>query len=225
MTRSLEHNYTSAIPGTILDTCEVRWFARGPMPGGMVSWFTAGGRFGVGEQRTDLYQRRPGTTVGVKRRSGTTLEVKVLQSRGPDISMPDGPGGCCEAWRKWQPRSGAALSSGTVSWIAVAKSIVTRSFVLPGDGGMAAPVSEPDRRLPGCDVELAAVTVGGTRAWTYAFEAFGPAQHRLTALRIAAEAVARTTPYPPGFWARLDCNAGYPAWLDVLQPHEAVAAG
>lgn len=222
MTRPLEHSYSSALPGSTLDTCEVRWFCHAPLPPALIAWFTAGGRLGIAEQRNDLYQRRAGATVGVKRRCGRTLEVKVLQSSGPEITLPGGLSGTCEEWRKWEPGNGATPSSKAVPWIVVQKSIVTRSFVLSGEG-IAVPVSEPDRRLPGCDVELASVAVGATQAWTYAFEAFGPSERRLAALRIAAETVAGTTPYPPAFRESFDRNAGYPAWLDTL-PSQRVAA-
>jgi hypothetical protein len=201
----------------------VRWFARGTLPAPLLTWFTAGGRFGVYEQRTDIYQLRPHATFGIKRRSGRTLEVKVLLSSGPEITLPGGVCGTCGEWRKWQPGNGANLVTQAVPWIGVQKTIVTRSFALP-DNGVAVPVSEPDRRLPGCDVELASVTVGGTQAWTYAFEAFGPEEHRLAALRAAAGAVVHATPYPPGFWESFDCNGAYPTWLEALQNHEAVAA-
>jgi hypothetical protein len=223
VTRPLEHSYSSAIPGSVLETSEVRWFAHGPLPAALLTWFTAGGRLGVEERRTDVYQRRSGTTVGVKRRWGRTLEVKVLERTGPEIALAGGLRGTCEEWRKWRPGNGATFSSGAVPWLSVQKSIVTRSFLLPGDG-RAEPVGEPDRRLPGCDVELAAVNVRGLRAWTYAFEAFGPAEHRLAALRMAAEAVVCTTPYPPAFRECFDHNAGYPAWLDTLENSQAATA-
>lgn len=223
MTRPLEQSHTTAVTGTVFDTCEVRWFAEGSLPRALVSWFTAGGQFGVAEQRTDLYQMRGGTMMGVKRRSGLDLEVKVLQKTGAGLTLPGGLTGAWEAWRKSHPGNGTTFTSGAMPWVAVAKSIVTRSFVLPGNGRVAS-VEDPDRRLPGCDVELADVSVGGTQAWTYAFEAFGPAEHRLAALRIAAEAVARSTPYPPAFVEGLECNASYPAWLSTLRSVGAEAA-
>lgn len=179
-----------------------------------MTWFTGGGRLGVTESRIDLYQRRPGTTVGVKRRDGFVLEVKVLQRNGRVVSLSGGLTGTCQEWRKWRPVS-AVGEPWRGTWIDVHKSIVTRSYALARDGG-ALPVDEPDHRRAGCDVELVAVRVGDVEAWGYAFEAYGPRDRRDAALQAAGEAITATTPYPPGFAGLLANETGYPGWLDAL---------
>ena len=62
-----------------LETTELRWFGTGPVPGDVASWFTHDGRVGSVEDRTDLYRCDGRSDLGVKRRAGTTLELKVRE--------------------------------------------------------------------------------------------------------------------------------------------------
>jgi hypothetical protein len=101
-------------------------------------------------------------------------------------------------------------------WIEVDKVVVTRRYQLVGPDGVEE-VADVEPDWSGCDVELAAVTVGRRRAWTYAFEAYGPAGHRIGVIRASAVAITGGAPYPPGFVSRLTRTLGYPAWLSHVE--------
>jgi len=127
---------------TVLDTSEVRWFAGGLPPRAVVDWFTCGGMVGTLEERCDTYQLHRLHDIGVKRRSRTSLEVKVRREIGDPLALAPGLAATFEEWRKWSPRLGDPMSpSSDTPWIDVEKAVLTRTFMLAHDEvvGPAAP--------------------------------------------------------------------------------------
>ena len=120
----------------VLDTSELRWFADGLPPRAVVDWFTCGGTVGTLEERCDTYQLHRLHDIGVKRRSRTTLEVKVRREIGgamtlaPDLTAP------FEEWRKWSPTVEDPMSpSADTPWIDIEKAVLTRTFMLGDERG------------------------------------------------------------------------------------------
>ncbi len=200
--------------GVVTDTTEIRWFSDTVVPAGLVDWFTSGGRMGAEHFRLDVYNVEAAPGAGVKRRSQTDLEIKVRRSIGPLIEPIPGWRGRVERWRKWRPSAGDDFVVGDRRWVEVAKTIHTRAYGY--DGVHAHPALLPDRTRSGCAVELAALSVGAVEAWTFAFEAFGPAHLQHDALVAAAKAVVLKTPVPPDVAAVPHHNLSYPAWLSGL---------
>lgn len=201
---------------TVLDTSELRWFALGLPPGEVVAWFSAGGGAGITERRCDVYQFNGLHDIGLKRRFGATVEVKVRRAVGASIALGAGPEAPLEEWRKWVPSEGDPMWPAPDSqWIKVHKAIRTRTFMLEG-GEVAGPASFAGETDAGCDVEVAALTVGGIEVWTFAFEAFGPRDgHSDAVVGSWASLVARSDP-PGNLWSYFECAAGYPEWLDLV---------
>ena len=90
-------------------------------------------------------------------------------------------------------------------WVKVAKTVRTYPYRVTG--------SSVEGR---CDIELAAVEVGGVEAWTMAFEASGPASERMATPGAAVEQLLSVTDVPAEVAAALELEAGYPAWLVVV---------
>ena len=95
-------------------------------------------------------------------------------------------------------------------WVDVHKSVVKRRFSIDGTGIVFS--SDLPAARPGCDVELAGVTVGAVRAWTFAFAAFGSPATRRDAL-LAAWCALVAAPFPEPFGPRDSRAMGYPEWL------------
>ena len=66
------------------------------------------------------------------------------------------------------------------------------------------------------DVEVAAVTVEDTHAWTFAFAAFGPTMGRREALVASWQALLADTPCPERPRPFCAQASGYPEWLALL---------
>ena len=62
-------------PVDSVKTTELRWFADGSLPDDLVAWFTRSGAVGAVELRTDTYRLGGPSDLGVKRRSGLTVEL------------------------------------------------------------------------------------------------------------------------------------------------------
>jgi len=78
----------------------------------------------------------------------------------------------------------------------------------------------------GCDVEIAAVTVGDLDAWTYAFAAYGATSTRRDALVTSWEALTADTPCPERLAGFESQSSGYPEWLALQTSRmRAVAVG
>jgi len=198
-----------------VETTELRWFADGSLPDDVISWFTQSGTVGAVELRTDTYRVGGRPDLGVKRRSGLTLELKRRLRIDEELALGTGLAGRTETWRKWSPATSSELNGHDPPWVAVRKHIVKRLFSDDGEerrfsydarAGMAA----------GCDVELADVSVGGVRAWTFAFAAFGPAPTRRRAILTCWHALNAGGPVPEDLGARCTTEANYPVWLDLL---------
>ena len=197
--------------GSVVDTTELRWFVPGPLPPDVHVWFT--GSTGVSEERCDTYLLDGRGDIGVKRRSGETLELKVRQSLDGRIELGEGLAGSLEVWRKWSPAEGL-VTDGTDGWWAdVHKSVVKRRFCL--DGTEIAFSPDPHAAGAGCDVEVAGVTVGAVQAWTFAFAAFGPPANRRDALLASWRALVAGTPCPESFEPGAGQAMGYPQWLTL----------
>lgn len=196
----------------VLDTSEVRWFAEGLPPHTVVEWFTCGGLAGTLEERCDTYQLHRLHDIGVKRRSRTSLEVKVRRGIGDPLAVAPGLVAPFEEWRKWSPGVGDPMSpSADTPWIDVEKTVLTRT--VSADHEVVGPAPHVDDTLSGCDVEIAAVTVAGVEAWSFAFEAFGPKPDRSRAVRSAWEMLISTSGAPEELSASFTSSGGYPEWL------------
>ena len=198
-----------------VDTTELRWFAHGSVPHDVRSWFTRSGTVGTVEDRTDNYMVDPRSDIGVKQRSGTTLELKILQSVGEPLALGADLTGRTEDWRKWSPAKSPPTSGHELPWIAVRKRIVRRLF--SGDGDESAfSYATRAAMAAGCDAELVNVSVGDLAAWTFAFAAFGPAHGRRDAILGCWQALTGGDPVPADLAARLAIPASYPLWLDLF---------
>lgn len=197
----------------VLDTSEVRWFARGLPPLPVAAWFTCDGTIGTIEERTDLYQLHRLHDIGVKERGRDILEIKVRRSIGDDLAIAPDLAAPFEEWRKWSPFKGDPMTpSPDVPWIEVHKTIITRTFML-SDHEVVGPAEHLDDSLSGCDVEVVAVNVGGVDSWTFAFEAFGPKCDRRRTVAFAWDMIVAESGEFDGLGSLFDLAAGYPEWL------------
>jgi hypothetical protein len=192
----------------VLDTTELRWFLPGPLPADVGGWFT--GSTGFVEERCDAYLVDDRGDISVKLRFKETLELKVRQSLDGRIEFGEGLAGSLEVWRRWSPAEGL-IEDGVGQWVDVRKSIVKRRFLMDGIEIAFSPVSETTRA--GCDVEIAAITVGAVDSWTFAFAAFGPPATRREALLASWQALVAATSCPEPFRSRTVRAMGYPEWL------------
>ena len=100
----------------------------------MVNWFSNGGVAGTWEERRDEYQVNGLSEVGVKRRSGRSLEVKVRTAVGPVLTIAAGLAAPLEDWRKWTPSFADPVWPQTdTSWVEVDKTLLTRTFTMADD--------------------------------------------------------------------------------------------
>ena len=207
---------------SVLDTTELRWFVPVPLPPDIVVWFR--GTTGVLEERYDTYLLDGRRDVGVKRRFRETLELKVRQSHDGRVELGEGLAGSLEEWRKWSPADRLLEDASDGRWVDVHKSVVKRRFST--DGTEIAFSSDPHATVAGCDIEVAGVTVGAVRAWTFAFAAFGPPATRRDALLASWQALVADTPCPEPFGPRTGRVMGYPEWLTLtVSPDPAEPRG
>ena len=194
---------------SVLDTTELRWFVPGVLPVDIGGWFI--GPTGVVEDRCDTYLLDGHRDVGVKRRFRETLELKVRQSLDGALDLGDGLAGPLEVWRRWSPAEHLVEVGADGRWVDVRKSIVKRRFSL--DGAEIAFSPDATATDPGCDVEVAQVTVGTIKAWTFAFAAFGPEATRRDALTASWRGLVASSRFPDSLGP--DGRAmGYPEWLE-----------
>lgn len=192
---------------SVLDTTELRWFVPGPLPLDVRKWFT--GSTGAREERCDTYLLDGRCDVGVKRRFRETLELKLRRSLAGQIEFSDGLAGSLEVWRRWSPGDGLVENGSDGRWADVCKSIVKRRFSI--DGSEIA--FSPNITGAGCDVEVADVSLGPVRAWTFAFAAFGPRATRRDALLVSWQELERIGGCPEPFGPRNARAMGYPEWI------------
>jgi hypothetical protein len=109
-----------------LNSLELRWFMAGRAPGSVVDWFTRGGSLGEFERCVDSYWCIAREDVGVKRRNGGPVEMKLRRgSRSHTVSSD-----CdvrTEQWNKWVPRS-SRFGTSDGEWVDVEKVLLTRTL-------------------------------------------------------------------------------------------------
>lgn len=216
-TRLARHVQDRGAPSTaaavaMVDTIELRWFTSGRLPLEIESWFTGVGTTGVVEERCDSYRMDGREDTGVKRRSGETLELKVRRSVGKRLVVESALAGRLERWRKWSPADGLVETGGDEVWVDVHKKVIKRRFSVAGDEIVLAPGARVQRGM-GCDVEIVAVTLDDSEAWTCAFAAFGPHTTCRDAIVASWRALTADTPPPRPFGAIFSHSSGYPKWL------------
>ena len=144
------------------------------------------GTAGVVEDRCDVYriEEQPRVDVGVKRRDGATLELK-LRVRGTGAGRRWGAiwTAWTESWQRWSPAGGRVESQATkLAWAEVDKThhqTPVRSKWWRGAAVSRCPGQDPPRlrrrsrlHLGRCDAT----------EWSFAFAAFGPSQTTTSAL-------------------------------------------
>jgi hypothetical protein len=154
--------------------------------------------------------------IGLKSRNNGPLEVKLCQSRGGDFDLSEGMLGHIEEWRKVPLKTLREISgSARWRWSAVHKRVVTRTFG-PDVNDRLVPIVATDLPPRGCGIELATISVGDVRAWTFAFEAWGPQEGRLELLEQSWRAFRQKASPPPIELGRIERSAGYPEWLATV---------
>lgn len=213
----------AAVPsaGVPFDTTEVRWFVSGSLPASYVDWFSSAGETAVVEVRCDTYWVDGLHSTGLKRRGRGPLEVKLRRDSTGSLELGSGIRGRIEEWRKIHPAEQRFARPGrSGEWCEVNKVVRTRTFGLRSTGSVD-PLSSRDLTSPGCDVQLASVDVAGSEAWTFALEAWGPADERRSILDGAAAALLQSSPFPKDFLACLDQDMGYPEWLALVMANRS----
>lgn len=218
------------LPGVSVDlTTELRWFFDGPIPAAVRSWFMPNG-VGLLEHRCDTYLLDGRLDIGVKQRSGRTLELKLRTGLSEPASVADDVNGRLETWRRWSPADRLLAMDGETVWVGIEKMIVKRRF---GTDGQERLLSESTRAMTGegCDAEIAALSANGREAWTFAFAAFGQPDTHRDLLRTTWQSLIMRQPPPDGLRLLIGCSYGYPAWIskvmqmatpsqnDVSRPH------
>jgi len=208
---SPSHNESGA--ATVDLTTEARWFFDGPLPAEVLTWFTNEGTAGVVEDRCDVYriEEQPRVDVGVKRRDGATLELK-LRVRPPQPStIGRDLDGWMESWQRWSPAGGRVNLGHQTSWAEVDKRIIKRRFAANGDEVLLSADARA-KTHQGCDVEVVSISVDGATEWSFAFAAFGPADHN-QCLTTAWATLVSKHPQPDQLRLRAGNSKGYPEWL------------
>lgn len=192
--------------GSTYNSLELRWFMPGAMPEPLLATFESEGSTAARERRRDSYWQLHRVDIGVKRRNGGPVEMKVRRSARP-WAMPSGSPAVSEQWNKWRPDR-LVLEGQHGAWLDVDKELWTRTL-----GPLGHEMDSPaDGRRARCEVELAALTLASTEWWTVGFEVTGPAAWQSSILRAAFDKL-----WSPTFERWLDggVNAGYPEWLEV----------
>ena len=190
-------------------TTEVRWFFAGPCPEAIAQWFHGGVLVGGPEARTDEYAQLHRDDLGIKRRSGHLLDLKVRTAQLPGAGLPPGLDGRLEAWAKWSFALDPTASAPS-AWLPVEKRRWTRRYeIIEGD---SRPIALDQLVAVGCAAELAFLRVASHEAWSFGFEAFNTEGEALAPLTIGVRAFVAETPLGSiRFDARDSC--GYPHWL------------
>ena len=201
----------SVVPPDHLDTTEVRWFVTGELPESLVDWFIRSGRATL-EVRHDSYIVDGSHDAGSKIRDHGTFEVKLRTgSRGP-FHLGSGVRSRIEEWQKFV----GLQTPPDRTWVDVGKVVLTRTYQLDAEDDVSE-VRVRDMFTPGCDVELATVSVGDTKAWTFAFEVWGPEDRRLHILAETASRFVADSGLPPAPTPVQTPDMGYPEWLATVE--------
>lgn len=197
------------------ETSEVRWFGAGRLPSAVLSWFSTVP--GIVEHRRDSYRIGGSSDLGVKRRNGSGLEAKIRCGLAGALELSEGLSAAVEEWVKVTGLDEADLpGEGRIAWLGVDKVVWSRIYRLDG-AGRVGPTTNRDLTIPGCDVELASIAIGDDEAWTFALEAWGPHDVRLSLLDSTA-AVLREHGAPLSLRDGLGPAMGYPEWLSASAP-------
>lgn len=202
-------------------TTELRWFFEGALPDEVRSWFTHDGATGFAEARRDSYRLDGQVDVGVKRRSGTILELKRRQGT-PARHQHRTLDGQRESWQRWSPADGLIELDGNTTWVDLDKAIFKRRF---SPGGQEIPLTKQTRAMTGqgCDAEVATVSVHGRSTWTFALAAFGPADDHRSSLDQAWDLLVRDRPGPARLRLEWVNSWGYPEWTARLCHDDAAS--
>ena len=199
-------------PGVTVDhTAELRWFFDGRLPDDVSSWFRGDDSAGLTETRRDSYRLDGQVDIGVKRRYGTILELKLRQGP-PQSLLHRGLEGQLEVWRRWSPADEMIYLNDDTTWVDIDKTVVKRRFALDGE---ETPLTEANRAMTGegCDAEVAMISVRDQPAWTFALAAFGPADRHHSLLLTAWEALVRERFLPRRLPLACANSCGYPEWM------------
>lgn len=199
-------------------TVEVRWFMAGPVPPEVSDWFHRDQPKSFAEpERVDYYLNISNSdSLGIKLRHGR-IEVKQRYRELGLVQLHRKAKGLVEQWQKWSfslVGAGYDLSrqpEPAGAWLAVKKERLLRTYRLTANWQVV-PASL-DASGPGCDLELAQVTVGEERWWSLCFEAFGEEVKLEQNLLLVASHVLETT-RPPVLAA--EHSFGYPRWLQEV---------
>jgi len=197
-----------------LQTVEVRWFQDGRCPAATANWFHSGLWVSEPERRTDEYlQLAHRDDIGVKRRAGVQLDLKLRTGAPTGVVLPDGLKGPVEAWTKWSFPLGSGVSlPGDGSWTPVEKLRWSRVYAA-NEAGVAVAVPAGTTSLSGCAAELVELTIGTRRAWGFGFEAFGDGD-LAEVLAATSHAVVADTPLGDITFTVRGTHS-YPAWLQA----------
>ncbi len=207
-------------------TTEVRWFFHGPLPADVQTWFTRADTVGLVEDRWDSYRVDDVNDTGVKRRFGTTLELKLRMEPPEYFASAEGQIGQLELWQRWSPADDRVDLHENELWMNVNKTVVKRRFDAAGD---ELPLSEATRAMggQGCDAEIVALSVDNKPAWGFAFAAFGHHEDHHQLLQAAWGTLLGHEPVPPQLRLGIAGSYGYPEWLSRMAnaKREAAIAG
>ena len=207
----------------ILESLELRWFERGPLPTEVSLWFTGlprpAGASLEPERRTDVYLPTPGSpNVSVKLSRGS-LETK-LRHEGNEVGRPDSTvHGMAERWTKWSWRYADAAGSAVYDafateqrdqWIELEKARWQRKYVVRN--GESVPVPSNSRVDLGFAIEIVDGIHRGVRWWSVGVDAFGGDDDVQRMMGIATAMLDRDFPLTLTS-AR---SMAYPVWLDRL---------
>lgn len=203
-------------------TAELRWFFDGPLPEAVHSWFTEASTRGLSESRRDAYRHDNLVDVGVKRRFGTTLELK-KRLDAPEPAEVGGMSGQIETWRRWSPADHLVAVAADTLWIDVDKTVIKRRF---DKDGREISLTEENRAMTGqgCDAEIVALSVCGRPAWSLAFAAFGPVAVRRGYLLDTWRESILNAPSQPHLDFSRAVPFGYPEWLVEISTSADVVA-
>ena len=191
--------------GTMWPTAEIRWWWQADAMPALRDWVLRGVS-PIREFRTDLYLAdSQQTDIGIKRRAGGAVEVKMLSGL-PDISLPPAMSGQAETWVKAES---VALPLNDENTIAVGKERLSRVLGF-ADGGWQEAGGQ-DEVEEGLAVEYTMVEAQGSKWTTIAFEAFGSDDP----VRLLQAGITLFGAWPKEV-AGPHLIGGYPLWLSEL---------
>lgn len=193
-------------------TTEIRWFKDGQLPPEVATWFAPADVECLIEHRRDNYHIELRSDVGVKRRFGSKLELKVREEDPEPISLDGGFVGRLERWKRWSPADALVGLVPDDGWIDTEKTIIKRRFDASGE---QVDLTHANRAMcgMGCDLEIVAVEIGSRPFWSLAFAAFGPEDRHVESIRAAWHSQCLDRPWPLPSPLVSDDSCGYPEWL------------